>query len=383
MTECQAHIRLMQSEKPLSRSSKIQSIQILRGVAAIVVAIYHVKELTNPEEPFKAVLSFLFNNGPAGVSLFFVISGFIMVYITDNRKYSLRDIGLFFFHRFIRVWPAYAVITLAFAFIVFRFHIGWESTNIIKSLLFIPLTNDDPPYFGYSTLPVGWSLNYEIYFYFLVGLSLFFKKYKWTVFFLLILVTLVIIPVSTGHFTLDPNKTYNYGNGYLNMMTNPVIWNFVYGILIGLSFTHDTTYSKLTKVFSSKYIVSTIVILSVWQYLSGFFGGLGPLKWGLSMASLFIAFIYYTDARNSQFPKWLEAIGDMSFSIYLLHLPVRVFLEEVFRKLGYPLYSQGTAMFLLTMAMTILLSALSYRYLELRLSRFLRDLIQPSKRKVL
>lgn len=363
------------SEKAIGQS-KIQSIQILRGLAAMAVAIYHLKEFTVPEVPFKGILDFFFMNGAAGVNLFFIISGFIMVHITQRRTYNASGIGSFLFKRFIRIWPTYAVITIIYAFLTFKFRIHWEIKNIIYSLLFIPLNAEPPPHFGYSTLPVGWSLNYEIYFYFIIGICLLFTTYRWIVFSVIMLATLVFVPSLSGHFTLDPDQSNNFVNPYLNMITNPIIWNFVYGIIIGLLFSNHKSNDFLSKLFSNKLLTASVIILACWQYLSGFFGGLGANEWGIGMFFLLLAFIFYTNYHQSVFPNWMVRLGDMSFSLYLLHLPTHLLIKEIFIRLGYPIYAKGMSMFLLSLMMTIIFSSLSYTYLETKFSNYLKRIIK-------
>ena len=364
-----------------AKNSKIDSIQVLRGIAAVIVAVYHLKYLATDIPAFSQTLDFFFNSGAAGVILFFVISGFIMVYITGHKTFDPKDVLHFLIKRFVRIWPTYVLITLLFAFLTYRYQIGYQASQIIRSILFIPLTDDNPPFYGYATLSVGWSLNYEIYFYFLVGISLLFTKYRWVVFFLLVTITLVVIPQLAGHFTTDPIRHFNFGNPYINMITNPIIWNFVYGVVIGLLFITPLSNRFSSRIFSSFTLVITVTIIVVWQYLSGFFGGQGPLQWGIGSGLLFLAVLFYSSSRVIQFPQWLVRLGDISFSIYLLHLPVKLLIETIFQRVGYPLYGTGSAMFFLTMSMTIICSVLSHKYLELKFSSYVKNLFLPDRRK--
>lgn len=356
------------------RDAKINSIQVLRGIAALIVTIYHLKDVIREGDPFKKELDFLFNSGPAGVDLFFVISGFIMVYITRHVSGSVTNVYQFIIKRFIRIWPAYAVITIAY-FILQR-HIAPDQASLnelILSILFIPASAEVPPFYGYSTLPVGWSLNYEIYFYLLIAISLCFAKFRWYVFFMLAVVTLVLIPFAYGNFTLKPDHAADYGSAYLNMITNPIIWNFIYGVIIGLIYSNGALSRAFSAFFSKRWLVAICIGLAFWQYLSGFFGGLGPLQWGVGSALLFASFIFHTKGRITKFPNWLVRLGDISFSIYLMHLPVMVAISFVFHKVGYPLYSSGTAMFFLSLSITLIFSHISYEYLEIRLSNYLKS----------
>ncbi|MEO6284216.1 MAG: acyltransferase [Dyadobacter sp.] len=366
----------MEQEKNLGynpHDSKINSIQVLRGIAALIVTIYHLKDVVKKSDPFAQELDFLFNSGPAGVALFFVISGFIMVYITRNTRGSLTGVYQFIVKRFIRIWPAYVVITVFYYLLQHRIEPDQASlTELALSIFFIPASATEPPFYGYATLPVGWSLNYEIYFYLLIAISLCFAKYRWYVFFLLIIVAMVVVPSIFGNFTLKPNEARDYGSAYLNMITNPIVWNFVYGVLLGLIYNNPALSRGFSAFFSKKWLAATCIALAGWQYVSGFFGGLGPLQWGVGSTLLFAAFIFYTKGRTIIFPAWLVRLGDISFSIYLIHLPVVVAVSYVFSRIGYPVYSTGTAMFCFSLSLTLIFSHISYEYLEIRLSNHLK-----------
>ncbi|MHA4738849.1 acyltransferase family protein [Dyadobacter sp. MSC1_007] len=355
------------------RESKINSIQVLRGIAALIVTMYHLKDVMSESDPFRKEIDFLFRSGPAGVGLFFVISGFIMVYITRNVTPSWTHIAKFFLKRLIRIWPAYAVITLGYCFLQTRLSPNTDYLrDLLLSLSFIPLSNVHPPFYGYATLSVGWSLNYEIYFYCLLAFSLAFSRFRWPFFFLLIAITLIGIPALRGSFTFKPDQASVTGLPYLNMMTNPVIWNFVYGVIIGLLYVHPAANARMSAFFSNKWVMPTMVSLAVWQYLSGFFGGLGPFQWGMGSVALFTTFVFYYQDKLHAFPSWLVRLGDISFSIYLLHLPVVVGLSFLFHKIGYPVFSTGTAMFVLALSVTLIAADISYEYLEVRLSSQVR-----------
>jgi exopolysaccharide production protein ExoZ len=373
---------LERSQHTTTQESKKSSIQALRGIAALVVAFYHARDLIGKDDPFKAEVEFLFNSGPAGVPLFFVISGFIMVYVTTGKSYSPTGVFKFAVKRFWRIWPTYAVITCAFYLLQYGRSANPEFLkNLGQSLCFIPLSTLDPPFLGAPVLSVGWTLNYEIYFYALISLSLFFSGYRWHVFFLIILFTLVIIPLTFGDFTFAADRTTDFGVGYLNMITNPIIWNFVYGVAIGLMYQHPLSSRWLSVIFSRKSILILALALVIWQYLSGFFGGFGPFQWGLGAVVLFTATLFYSGSRPVNFPSWLIRLGDISFSIYLLHIPILVVLTRIFRKIGYPAFESGTAMFFLTIAVTIVVSSFSYTYLEVGLSNGIKRLFVHRQRK--
>lgn len=362
-------------EKELIKpSEKIEVIQVLRGIAVIMVIIFHFKDLIKPGEFLKNEMDFFFNSGAAGVDLFFVISGFIMVFVTRKSAGGFKSFKTFLIKRIIRVWPMYIIATITYALIVIPTLADTSrgiALRIIKSIFFIPLTYTDPPYFGYPFLGVGWSLNYEIYFYILIAITLLITKYRWPFFLFLVILTLVFIPAIFGNLILQPLATQDYGSLFLNLITNPIIWEFVYGVIIGLIYINPGTYRFFKRIFKSRTVLAIVISLAAWQCLSGFFGGHGPLYWGLSMAVLFLASVFYCSERSITFPAWMIYLGDISFSVYLWHIPMGELIKNIFLNLSYPVFSTGTPAFLLTISMTLIFSHLSYQFLEKRLNAFL------------
>jgi exopolysaccharide production protein ExoZ len=344
---------------------KIQIVQVLRGVAVMMVIIFHLKGIMKPDDYLKKEMDFLFDNGAAGVDLFFIISGFIIVFVTRNAAGGLASARNFLIKRVLRIWPLYIIATLTSAFITSYWHISFETIiRIAKSLFFVPSSYEGPPYFGYAYLNVGWSLNFEMYFYLLVAISLLAGKYRWYVFALLITGTLVILPLAFGKLTSFPVDSYNYQSLIINLITNPIIWEFIYGVVIGLLYLNPLFSSVLHTLFRNKAVMSTVLVLAVWQYLSGFYANHGPFNWGFGMGILFLGLIFHDARQKAWYPGWLVYFGDISFSIYLWHMPVAAAIVLLFKKLGYPLFSSGTPAFLLTIAITLIASHISYRFVE-------------------
>src|SRR5690606_19303167 len=92
--------------------------------------------------------------------IFFLISGFIIWRTTMRADH--RSVRAFVTKRFLRVVPLAWLATLVY-FVALR---GSPDLGVlIKSLLFIPLRNEEPPTYGYSLLGVEWTLVYELIFY--------------------------------------------------------------------------------------------------------------------------------------------------------------------------------------------------------------------------
>lgn len=146
-------------------TEKLDSIQIARAVAALAVLAVHLPFVSNDiigDRPLGMPewLSF----GYAGVDLFFVISGFIISYITYGRPFRAQS---FFIRRFVRIVPMYWVFTLAWTAMAYVG--GAAPPNTGSALLWSLLMWPQP---SLPILSVGWSLEHELIFYGIVGFCL-------------------------------------------------------------------------------------------------------------------------------------------------------------------------------------------------------------------
>src|SRR6185437_14170487 len=143
-------------ERRIFASKGLDNIQALRAIAALLVVFVHLAV------PVAALGVAPF--GAGGVDLFFVISGFIMVYTTVGRPISGAE---FLGRRIVRIVPLYWLLTLAVFGIALIAPTLLQFTTaswgqLLKSLFFIPFAkaNGDVQ----PVLFLGWTLNYEMFF---------------------------------------------------------------------------------------------------------------------------------------------------------------------------------------------------------------------------
>lgn len=136
------------------------SVQYLRGLAALAVVIAH-----GYAHPLLTPGLWAARLGQLGVVVFFVLSGFIMVAISGTGRFSATD---FLGRRITRIVPLYWLFTSVIALVAALAPSLLKSTaftwpHYLLSLLFIP---HEAPGGSYSPLlSLGWTLNYEAYFY--------------------------------------------------------------------------------------------------------------------------------------------------------------------------------------------------------------------------
>ena len=330
------------------------SIQALRALAAILVMCFHFKGYIN--QSFQDWGDKLFLNGDIGVDLFFIISGFIIYYITRNDSGGMASAKRFFLKRFCRVFPPYFAITLLVAGNSIE---SWLQTA--KSLLFIPLDITQPaPWFGVAKLFVGWTLNYEFIFYTLFTVCLFFGSRK-----NILLCISVILAVSVAAFTnnvgLSPSNNFHYP-GYLATFTNSLMLEFVAGTFTAwLVINKKITYGKTVS-----YILMTLGFTGFIYVILAHCSMLGGLGYIIACFALVFTLANHESLYSFRAPKAVLTTGEISFSLYLVHFRAKSLLKKIFT-FNNSIYA-GITMFTLSIILSYILAFISYYLLEKKFS---------------
>lgn len=278
------------------------NVQALRAVAAFAVVFVHLQVL--------AVIlgwgpnAFVFGN--AGVDLFFVISGAIMVVTVRRRPQTPQR---FLANRIARIAPLYWLITATVFCAALAAPSLFGATHpdlaqLLKSLLFIPFQRGDgrmaPVVF------VGWTLNYEMAFYLLFAAGLAFKRWSAGMTVVLSALTLAVAIGLSAH----------PAGGLLRFYTEPLVLEFALGMGIGAAI------GGLHGLRIPSAVVFGVDSLMVGAILTG------PLLWpnvdrfaafGLPAAVLVASAIHLEETGRVVGGKWLPRLGDASYSTYLTH----------------------------------------------------------------
>ena len=316
------------------KTTKIWFLHALRGVAALLVMIYHLAFLfwlandkvtlsfsfllprtsinTLAYAPIHDFLTqYHFDLGAFGVALFFLISGFVIP-ISLERDQGVR----FLISRFFRIYPTYIVgFTLTFlAILLYTRTRGIDFPYGIKNYLAqISLFRD------WLWLPsidgVSWTLETEIKFYLLVLVIASFKKLNSAKTIILIALSLCFLNIVSS----------NYYDSLLNnnIRAYQIIYVITYSIvsllfmLIGVAF-----YNFHFKKWSAPqfWVVSVIVFLC---FVAAFLNGPTPNLVKMYAFTYIPALLVFTAAyilRDSfKYNKWLNFLGDISYPLYVIH----------------------------------------------------------------
>ena len=280
---------------PERSTRSLLSIQILRAVAALGVVLAHI---------FPGALI-----GTAGVDLFFVISGFIMVYASE-RHFGRRDAPrIFFLRRLARIVPVYWAVTAVLVAYLLLARVDLAAVNlspgaILASFLFFPLPRPDG-----SMLPVnfqGWTLNYEMFFYAVFAGFIVFSRQRAVAGMIALFVAIVILGQA-----LKPPQPFAF-------WADPIILEFCFGMLIA-SACRDGV--RLSLPAAAALIAAAAVAFAA-------SAAWGPhlawraAEWGLPSAAIVAGCALSKGSLNlGVVGRALGFLGDASYSLYLVHFP--------------------------------------------------------------
>lgn len=328
---------------------KLNNLQALRGISALLVCCFHFREDINFSH--LKIGDFLFKNGSIGVPIFFVISGFIMSHTT--RKLQIQNhtiasyIVQFFKRRIIRILPLYYLLTflwiIASGATVLYFSDKILFSRLVYSLLFLPQTNVPPVLF------LGWSLNYEMFFYLIFGASLVFKQNR-SVFIISFFVFFYIL----GHF-------FSLNNPFWTMITSVLNLYFITGIILSL---------LLNKLTIDKKIAALISFLGLILFSLFYFKVIllsHELLQVLLVSGLVFAFLLGDYSLKINGNKFLVFLGDISYSLYLSHPFIEVFLRKF-----KPNEFFSLPFFVAKVFCAILVASILYFVVEQRITAYLK-----------
>lgn len=336
---------------PPVSSQTLYSVQYLRAAAALAVLLYHISALS--QQTWGLDPERIDHAGAAGVDLFFVISGFIMAMIVarpgnfDGREFWVRRIA--------RVAPAYWVITLVvFGLIwlkpqLFNAPISDIST-LLTSLSFIALDHG-----GGNTGPllvVGWTLNYEMFFYALVALTAGLLGDR-----RLIGVSVALIAlIALGQWLRPVNPT-------LGFYTDPILFEFVLGILVFKSWNQTrTTGQGLAPL--AMLVAGSILLLIQWERPVG---DMRTVFWGVPAAAILYGALGTLSFRNSL----LLRLGDWSYALYLTHVfVISLYIKHIISRVTF-IELPWQVHYLIMVGAACLVAAMFHVLVERPLSRWM------------
>ena len=295
-------------------------IDAMRGIASVMVLVFHL--FRSPPQvdvlaaTFPAPLEIVSDFSRSGIAIFFVISGFVIAYTTRNLSCRVRDSTRFALRRQVRLDPPYYA---AMAFVLAtmtmeRLVPGLDTQSVtpgdvVLNMFYLQGIAGAP-----SVLAVAWTLCLEVQFYLVVVL--------------LVLTSGALVRrtgppaardrlVRIGALTLGavslalPFFGHTGGPWFIGTW-----WMFCIGMTLAWFMTGGISRST---------ILTLVVIVGVWCVAVTVWSPLADpwgAHWFAWLAMITILVLIMTRSLSRRPARALVYLGTLSYSLYLVHLPV-------------------------------------------------------------
>ncbi len=321
----------------------IFGIQYLRGLAAILVVIFHVS-LQLKGLAGEATLDTL----QSGVDIFFVISGFVMVLSTDAGRRSTSS--KFLLKRIIRIVPLYWASTMAMIAVLIvapqfvkQSKLVWD--HAFASLAFVARENPASPGLYGPLVAPGWTLNLEILFYLFFAIVLRFGRDGVR---LVATAGAPVIALSAIGIIVQPG-------GIAGFYTNPIMLEFVFGMGLGLVFLAGRF--RLPPSAAAVIVVIGLALLILPPPMQPVYRA---LRYGLPALAIVAGSLWVA------WPRWnaFHHLGDASYSIYLTHFFLLSALAQIWKRLDLMAPVEIAIFYPTAIAGCVVLGSLCWRFIE-------------------
>ncbi len=288
--------------------NNLVSLQALRAGAAISVSLVHLNLISVMLQGGSNERATLYPLA-SGVDLFFVISGFIMVYSSGQLFGKSDSLYIFFMRRIARVVPIY---WLTMSIDLFLERKPLSLTNLFGSYFFVPFMESDGsivPLYG-----VGWTLNFEMFFYCVFSIMIMFRR------------SIAILGVSTVLFSMMVLENLLQTPPIpVIFWSDPIVFEFIFGMLLAVIYRRGI---RLPLPICLAMIVAGVC--AVWwpspsmPPLGWWVSPSGSrfLFWGIPATMVVAGAILQRRSLPFAVPRPIEILGNASYSVYLVHILV-------------------------------------------------------------
>lgn len=299
---------------------------LMRLLLALAVVVWHVDAIAPIGGPLASALKY----GVVAVFVFFILSGYIIC--EAGKKFYLGRPGAFLTNRLVRLYPQYLLALLLAVLIVALPPYGlpappeaMSATNILKNILsIVPIAVAFGPRFDF--ISIVWAIRVEFAFYLVVFLALaasvFLKrKFKWGAlacagFFLaahIVLIYAIDVPAASFYASFVPMFVIGAGASFLARPdpASRTAWRLLCGAALPLALVQVLVYPA--------YFITPELVALHWQ--SGHWAAAT-----LFLALLAAAFVVRRSGGGFH-DQWA---GELSYIVYLIHLPVITVFQKYF-----------------------------------------------------
>ncbi len=293
-------------------SGRIQSLQVLRAVAALLVVMFHTQATFAAKTGFMP-FGGVFRGGGRGVDLFFVLSGFIVTYLHAADWGQPSRLPNYLFNRLSRIYPSVWIVTAVTALLVGAGLGGAYSAGkltfaaVAKTALLLPQ--------GDTLVAVTWTLKYEMFFYLAFMLLIVRPRFGWPIF--VAWQGAVVVWALCGSPALGPAVEF-----YLQ----PICLEFSIGMFCAWLVMRPWRQSSPLALQLALLVISIVVFAAgslVDLYPNDNPARLQDVAIFGSSAGMIVTLLVMLEKRTRlRVPASTVALGNASYAIYLVHYAV-------------------------------------------------------------
>ena len=332
----------------------LQLIQVLRGIASMLVLLYHatINFSTINGQPF--CFNF-FKFGTAGVDIFFVLSGFIITYTSTQSLSQPGKMLPFIRRRCIRIFPAYWIIISFFllAQIIFpsfyKTHYSFGFTQFISTWLLLPWHS--------MVNGVSWTLSFELFFYLLFSIAFIIPQKK-LVYYLFVLYAMVIIIVPLSGYDLEN------GNAWLKLFGFPMNVEFLMGVTVAAIISKIPKRLGLPLIIAGSIIFIFNGILTDQGYYLVHSTFNRVIFFGIPSFLIICGVVKFELSNTINVHNVLLLLGEASYSLYLLHLPLIVAFIKIIGRFNIQSTLIVEILLFIAIVCICFVSVLFYKWIE-------------------
>jgi peptidoglycan/LPS O-acetylase OafA/YrhL len=317
----------------------------IRFIAALLVILQHTSDYKKHQEiglPNTFERNFM-GLGGAGVTLFFVLSGFLIFYLLFSEKKLTETISIrnFYLRRILRIWPLYFGfgLILIFGYDYFYSRFGTHiDTPELQNLFFLCTFSINLQLLflfpNRGIIELYWSVCIEEQFY-LMAPWLVKKGYKRMLLIILLLIAIGITSRFIFYF-LEETGHYNFNqNSPLYFFTLCRFDNFGFGALAAYLYFNKSIYVKIQSVVENKKVQLAVTLFTI-LYITNVIPQPGPIITDklVALPSILFAFIILAASTGHFFVSLenplLKRLGRYSYGIYIFHATVSEILIILF-----------------------------------------------------
>jgi exopolysaccharide production protein ExoZ len=349
-----------------SRRELLTSVQAGRAIAAMLVAFYHAGVYIFALDKYWGYdpTRHFFDFGRAGVEFFFVLSGFIILYI---HQHDVGEPSRFFRYatkRFLRIYPIYwvilaAVICVYFIVPSFGYPYQREAGTILSSILLVHINGNSN-----TELAAAWTLYHEILFYSLFSLIILHKRFGWS-----IIAAWLFVSAST--LLIEP-AAYP-----LQFLFSPLHLLFGMGMLScwALNRRYIPAPRTIALLGTAIFIAAGMEENYVW-WLDGM---VRNVIYGVGSALILVGVVQLEREGRIRIPSWLLLAGNASYVTYLINFTVLSLMAKVFVHAGAKEMLPPLISYFILSILSIIAGIMVYLWIERPLMRFLKSRFAPRK----